>query len=159
MQVTNFVVFGLLTLASALAWRLTLAPGRGARVIPALKVLMGLGLIISGVCVTDPSGTQVATLHGTLHSLAAYATLTATWCSMFVFAARFAVEPGWRLWSVFAVPSGLLVFIFLGLLGVAVAQHGDLGLFERLATLATLPLSVAMTLRLLAGDCRLARAS
>lgn len=154
-QVANFVMFGLCTAASAWAWRATLAPGRGARAIPALKAVIAVGLIVAGLCVTDAADGSGASLHGSLHNTASVATLVATWCSSFMFAARFATEPGWRLWSVFAVLTGLVVIASLSAMGVAIAQHGDAGLFERLATVVGLPLGLAVTLRLLLGDRRL----
>lgn len=158
MQIANFVFFGVLTAMSAVAWRASLAPGRGAAAIPVLKGLMAAGLILAGLSLMDPSGAEVGSVHGVIHNIASYVTLTATWCSTFIFAARFAQEPGWRLWSVFAVVSAILVIVFLAGMGIALGRHGDAGLFERLATLATLPLGLAVTVRLLLGSCQVSRA-
>lgn len=157
-QITNFVVFGCLTAISALAWRASLAPGRGASAIPVLKGVMAVGLTVAGLSLMDQTGDSTTTLHGMLHNLASFMTLIATWCSVFVFASRFAAEPGWRLWSVFAVVSGLLVIASLAAMGIALSQHADAGLFERLATIVTLPLGLSVTARLLAGNCRVTQA-
>lgn len=157
MQVANFVLFGLLTAVSALAWRAALAPGRGSTVIPVLKGLMGIGLVLAGLSVMDPAGAAAGSLHGTMHNVASYIALTGTWVSTFVFAARFAQEPRWRPWSIFAALSGLLVLAMLAGMGMALGHHGDAGLFERLASLATLPLSLAVAIRLLAGGCRISQ--
>jgi len=76
---------------AALAWRMSLAPGRGATAIPFLKLVMGAALVVIGSSVTDLPG-DVATMHGAIHNVASYVTLTATWTSCFVFAARFAAR-------------------------------------------------------------------
>ncbi|MGH2364223.1 MAG: DUF998 domain-containing protein [Chloroflexota bacterium] len=49
MQIANFVLFGVLTALSAVAWRASLAPGRGAAAIPVLKGIMAGGLVLAGV--------------------------------------------------------------------------------------------------------------
>ncbi|HEU0168041.1 MAG TPA: DUF998 domain-containing protein [Chloroflexota bacterium] len=157
MQVANFVLFGVITAISAIAWRASLAPGRGAVAIPVLKLVLAVGLVAAGLSLMDPSGAPVGTVHGAIHNIASYVTLTGTWISTFIFAARFAQEPRWRWWSVFAVLSALLVIAMLAGMGMALARHGDAGLFERLATLATLPLGLAVTIRLLAGSCRVSQ--
>ncbi|MGH2365498.1 MAG: DUF998 domain-containing protein [Chloroflexota bacterium] len=158
MQVANFVVFGLLTAISALAWRASLAPGRGATAIPALKAVIAVGLIVAGLSVMDPSSATVGSLHGAIHNIASYVTLTAVWISAFIFAARFAKEPGWRVWSAFAVLSAVMVVVCLAGMGMALGSQGDAGLAERLSTLVGLPFGIAVVLRLLLGSCRVSRA-
>src|SRR5579884_2818900 len=106
LQVANFVVFGLLIMLSAPAWRAALAPGRGAAAIPIAKVAIGVGLILAGIFETAPADAAVVGLGGTLHNVASYVALGGTWISTFLFAARFAREPGWRWWAVVAVISG-----------------------------------------------------
>ena len=158
MQVANFVVFGLLMAISALAWRAALAPGRGASAIPALKGIIAVGLVVAGLSVMDPSGAALGSVHGAIHNIASYVTLTSTWISTFIFAARFAKEPGWRVWSAFAALSAVMVIVCLAGMGMALSSHGDAGLFERLSTLVTLPLSIAVVVRLLRGSCRVSQA-
>jgi hypothetical protein len=158
-QIANFVVFGVLTAFSAVAWRAALSPGQGASIIPITKGLMALGLIIAGVCVTDAAGDGASTLHGALHNAASFVALTATWCSSFFFAARFAREPGWQVWSVLMALSGIVIVGSLAGMGIAIAQQGNVGLFERLGTLLSLPLGLAVTGRLLANNCRVSRTS
>jgi hypothetical protein len=156
-QIANFVVFGVLTAISVVAWRAALSPGWGASMIPITRGLLAVGLIIAGVCVTDASGDGPSTLHGALHNAASSVALTATWCSAFLFAARFAREPGWRVWSVLMALSGLAIFGSLAGMGIAIAEHGNVGLFERLGTLLSLPLGLAVTARLLAVGCRVSQ--
>jgi hypothetical membrane protein len=52
-QITNFVVAGLLSVAFAVGLRRVLHPGRGGRWGPLLVGAYGVGLIMGGVFVTD----------------------------------------------------------------------------------------------------------
>ncbi len=154
LQVANFICFGLVTVLSALAWRAALWPGTGAAAIPIAKVAIGVGLILAGVFETGPADAAVVGLGGTLHNVASYVALGGTWVSTFLFAARFAREPGWRWWSVVAVISGGAAVLLLAGLGIATAHHANAGVFERLASLATVPFSLAVAGRLLARGGR-----
>jgi len=53
-QQLNFVVFGVLALASAVGWRLALTPGVGKVWYPLLKAIIGAGLIVDGFFSQDP---------------------------------------------------------------------------------------------------------
>ena len=55
LQVANFVVSGLLIAAFAVGLRRVLASGLASRWGPNLIGLVGLGLVISGIFVTDPA--------------------------------------------------------------------------------------------------------
>jgi uncharacterized protein DUF998 len=121
LQITNFVMTGLLMLACAVGLRKALAPGRGSRWGPALMAAYGLFMICTGVFVTDPQvgyppGTPPdllpgvnaqASWHGNLHTVSVmlmYAALTA---ACFVLARRFAAEPGGRWWATSLVATGV----------------------------------------------------
>jgi hypothetical membrane protein len=77
-QIANFVLTGLLMAGGGVAlWR-TLQPGRLTRWVSVLVVLMGLGLIIAGVFVTDagagfpagaPEGAPQMSWHGAVHEV------------------------------------------------------------------------------------------
>ena len=54
-QMTNFIVFGVVGICFALALRATLAPGRGATWAPILQAVAGLSMITAGVFAQDPS--------------------------------------------------------------------------------------------------------
>jgi hypothetical membrane protein len=78
-QVVNFVIAGLLTLAFAVGLRRSLRPGPGSVMAPLLVGIWGVGLLGAGAFVTDPvSGYPIGTpaqpvtasWHGTLHDLA-----------------------------------------------------------------------------------------
>jgi hypothetical protein len=78
-QPVNFIIAGLLTMAFAVGVRRVVRSGRGAKSGPILIGLWALGLIVSGVFITDPDityppGTPYpvpVTTHGALHNLGA----------------------------------------------------------------------------------------
>jgi Protein of unknown function (DUF998) len=76
-QIANFVVAGLLSLAFAIGMRRTLHPGRAGTWGPVLVGVFGLGLLIGGIFITDPDlgfppGVPAApepSWHGIVHSI------------------------------------------------------------------------------------------
>lgn len=54
LQIANFMVTGVLMLACAVGLRRALVPGRGSRWGPLLMAAYGVGMICTGVFVTDP---------------------------------------------------------------------------------------------------------
>lgn len=155
MQQLNFIIFGVLVGLSAAGWRVALAPGRGAWAFPVLHAVAGVGLVMDGLFAQDPSGgyppgarVGVPTVHGQLHTLFAAITITALATGCFVLAARFASEPGWRRWAVFAAAAGIAAVVFITAFGVAGGHGGLAGLWERAAGGATSVLSVAVLARL-----------
>ena len=93
-QMTNFIVFGGLGICFALALRATLAPGRGATWAPVLQAVAGLSMIFAGVFAEDPSAgypvsvarPTTATMHGMVHLIATFVSLTATVAFLLVLA-------------------------------------------------------------------------
>jgi hypothetical protein len=154
-QQLNFIVFGALVCASAAGWRAALAPGRGAVAFPALRVAAGVGLVMDGLFAQDPSGgyppgvpVGAPTVHGQVHTLFAMITITALAGGCFVLAARFASEPAWRRWAVFAAAAGVATIVFIAAFGAACGHGGVAGLWERAAGAATSVLTVAVLARL-----------
>jgi len=154
-QQLNFVVFGVLVCLSAVGWRAALAPGRGALAFPMLRLIAGVGLVMDGLFAQDPSGgyppgarAGAATVHGQLHTLFAVITITALAGGCFVLAARFAAEPLWRRWAVFAAAAGVATIMFIAAFGTAGGHGGLAGLWERAAGGATSVLTVAVLARL-----------
>jgi len=106
-QITNFVVAGLLFVASAVGMRRVLHPGRGGTWGPLLIGVYGAGLIAGGVFVADPAlgfppGTPAGTpdqlsWHGALHAVAPVLASLALIMACLVFARRFAAnrQRGW----------------------------------------------------------------
>ncbi|MGH7903824.1 MAG: DUF998 domain-containing protein [Candidatus Dormibacteraceae bacterium] len=161
-QVTNFILFGVLTCCSAIGWRATLAPGGGAMWYPRLKVIAGLMLIAAGIFSQDPglgfppgiAAPASATLHAQIHNLAAVVSLGVTIAGMFVLTWRLHQEPRWRAWSLFAALAGALMVVLLGAFG-ATMDHGLGGLFEKLASITALAFTISFVGRLLTRDARL----
>jgi hypothetical protein len=156
-QQLNFIGFGVLVCLSAAGWRAALAPGRGALAFPALRVITGVGLVMDGLFAQDPSGGYppgarpgVATVHGQVHTLFAVITITALAAGCFVLALRFAAEPGWRHWAVFAAAAGVVTIVFIAAFGAGGGHGGLAGLWERAAGGATSVLTVAVLARLAA---------
>src|SRR5215510_8056023 len=94
-QILNFVVAGLLTLAFAVGVRRVLRPQNGSTWGPLLVGLYAVGLLGAGVFVTDPDagyppGTlakiQDPSVHGILHYLSAGLGFPALLAACFVFA-------------------------------------------------------------------------
>ena len=111
-QITNFVVSGLLAIAFAVGSRRVLHPGRAAVWGPRLLGLYGAGLVAGGVFVADPGAgfppgapegaPEQLSWHGALHAVApplAFLSLIVAWV---VIARRFAGarERGWAAYSV-----------------------------------------------------------
>src|SRR5215471_11184003 len=97
MQITNFIVSGLLILGFVVGVRQAFRRGQGATWGPILLAVVGIGLIVAGIFVTDPAqsyppGPAVhTTFHVTIHffvgGLGFFSSLPA---ACFVFARSFA---------------------------------------------------------------------
>jgi hypothetical membrane protein len=119
LQVTNFIVTGLLTLAFAVGLRRVLAPGRGAVAAPVLTAVFGGTLVVAGLFTTDPlygypPDTAVPTeptVAGLIHNLNALPNFIAMAATTFVMAARFAQENGKRTWMWYSLVTGLAVLV------------------------------------------------
>lgn len=140
-QQVNFVVFGLITISTAFAWRILLKGGVGANWYPIFRALEGLGLIVDGFFSQDPAfgypkgAALTVTLHGRIHVIFAFVSITAIALGFFVLARRMANEPGWRGWTTYSVITGLLTIVFIATFGALNGQHSEIaGFFERLAT-------------------------
>jgi hypothetical protein len=117
-QIANFILTGLLTLAGAVGLRRALAPGRGQTWGPILLAVYGLSLIAAGVFTADPAlgfppgtpqtGTPVS-WHGLLHFVFGAAGFLAFIAAALIFARRFAGQ-GQRGWAAFSALTGLLFF-------------------------------------------------
>lgn len=138
-QITNFIVAGVLALCFAVGLRRALRTGRGSRATPILTGVFGLSLIVAGIFVTDPKpgfppGTGdtagAATVHGTLHDFAGYVMVLAMCAAIFTLATRFAREPGRRPWRWYSIGTGttvLLSAVAMAVLAGRAAVNGDGG--------------------------------
>jgi uncharacterized membrane protein YhaH (DUF805 family) len=119
-QVLNFVVVGLLVVGGGIGIGRALRPGRRARWAGALVVLMGTGLVIAGVFVTDagagfppgsPKGAPVLSWHGAVHQVGFILTQLAFIAAGIVLAVRFLRDRqrGWAGACIAALAAALLV--------------------------------------------------
>lgn len=155
-QITNFVVFGLIGIVTAPAWRATLMSGSGATWYPRLRVLIGLAMITAGLFTQDPGlGYPVGvaapahpSTHATVHNLAAYVSLTFTVAELSILSIRFAREPRWRAWSPLMVAGAVAMMALLATFGVLIAHGGPGGVFEKAASTVPTLLGLAIFVRL-----------
>lgn len=139
-QQLNFIVFGLLTVCFALGLRKELKGSTGATWFPLLQGFVAIGMIMSGVFVTEP-----------LHTIGDSITFISTIIGFFVMAARFRKEPQWKGWMVYSLMSAFLMMTFLAAFGNAMHHGGDVGLYERLAGLVKSVWTIFFVGRLLTG--------
>ena len=115
-QIANFVVAGLLSVALAVGLRRVLHPGRGGTWGPLLVGAYGVGLIGGGVFIADPGAgfppgapagaPEQLSWHGILHDAAHVLAFLALIAACFVLARRFA-GLGQRGWATYCVATGV----------------------------------------------------
>jgi hypothetical protein len=130
-QITNFVVVGLMTVAAAVGLRRALRdrPGRAGTWAPLLVAVYGAGLVAAGVFRADPAegfpiGTPEAapiSWHGTLHFVSGAIGFGCLIAACFVLGARFAAD-GQRGLAWFSRVTGVL--FLAGFAGIASGSHG-----------------------------------
>jgi len=138
-QITNFVVAGVLYLACAIGLQQVVRTGRGRTWGPLLFAGIGVGLIAGGVFVADPAlgfpagapagSPEELTWHGALHGVAFAAGIGSLLAAFFVFARWFAAR-GERGWARYCVATGV-AFVALSAVGMAGSDY-------RLVTVAIL---------------------
>jgi uncharacterized membrane protein YhaH (DUF805 family) len=115
LQVANFILFGVCLIAFAYGLhRGVRAGGRGSWVGPALLVVAGVALVLSGFK-TDPDISQPPqTWHGVIHVMAFLLLVFSLLPSYFVLWRRLRRDPLWRGYGRYTLVSGVLyVFLFL----------------------------------------------
>ncbi|MEV6911069.1 DUF998 domain-containing protein [Amycolatopsis sp. NPDC051071] len=141
-QVTNFLVSGVLLIAGAIGLSRVLEPGRGSVWGPRLLGLFGVSLLFAAVFKADPGngfpvGAGPATLSttGTLHMAAGSVGFLSLIVATFVFASRFSRE-GHRGWAVYSRVTGIAFFA-----AFAVMSSGNAAAVVMLAFWATVMLA------------------
>ncbi len=147
-QIANFVVTGLLTIAGAIGMRRALRGNLGGRWGPVLIGIYGLGLIGAGIFVADPmngfppgtpAGPGVISWHGILHLVSGAIGFLGLIAACFVFARRFAALRQ-RGWTAYSVATG--VIFFAAFFGIATgSQQGGTTL-----VLVTVAFTIAVVL-------------
>jgi hypothetical protein len=121
-QIANFVVAGLLSVAFAVGLRRILHPGRGGTWGPLLIGAYGVGLIGGGVFIADPGAgfppgapagaPEQLSWHGILHDAAHVLAFLALIAACFVLARRFA-GLGQRGWATYCVATGVALLALM----------------------------------------------
>ncbi|HEY0831813.1 MAG TPA: DUF998 domain-containing protein [Candidatus Dormibacteraeota bacterium] len=138
-QIANFCVCGVLAIFFAWGLHHALQPGRGSVLGPALIAAYGLGLIVSGVFVTDaalgyPPGTpggeaRITTFHGVLHVLPGVPlTFGSPILASLIFAWRFWRDHSTRTWAIYSLSTPLVVLV-----AQIVVPQSSMGLSQRIA--------------------------
>ena len=119
-QITNFVLAGLLSVAFAVGMWFVLHPGRAGTWGPILTAVFGTGLVAGGVFVTDPSlgfppGAPEGTLddyswHAMVHNFAPGISLDALILACLVFVRRFVALRRWG-WVFYSAATAAVVLI------------------------------------------------
>jgi hypothetical membrane protein len=116
-QVSNFVVTGLLTVAFAFAASRSLRDGPGARLGPILVAAFGVGLVAAGVFVGDPAFgfppgapdgvPDTLSLHAVLHGVGFTIAFLSVSAACLVFARRF-LAGGERRWAAYSIATAAI---------------------------------------------------
>jgi hypothetical membrane protein len=155
-QITNFVLSGLMTVAFAVGLGRSLRPGRGARWAPRLIGTYGVSLIAAGIFRADPAlgfpagtpegGPATISWHGMLHFMSGGIGFLALVIGCLVLARRFASD-GRRAWAAYSVATGVLfLFAFAGIASVVGNPVVNLGFGVAVALAWTWLASVAVHL-------------
>jgi hypothetical membrane protein len=128
-QIANFIVTGLMTVAAAIGLRRALTSGRGRTWAPLLIAAYGVSLIGAGIFRADPAqgfpaGTPETTTiswHGTLHFMVGGIGFLCIIAACFVLASRF-TRDGQRWLAWFSRVTG--VVFLAGFVGIASGSHG-----------------------------------
>ncbi|HEU5352517.1 MAG TPA: DUF998 domain-containing protein [Terracidiphilus sp.] len=139
-QRANFLVFGLLLIAFAVALKRELSGGRAGHLIPLFQCVAGVAVIGDAVYI-----------HMPLHLVCDLVAFIATLIVLFLFAWRFRCDRRWRGWAAYSIATAFLMMLFLTAFGLANHPGGLAGVYEKLATAVRTVWSVVLTARLLAG--------
>ncbi|MEO3926193.1 DUF998 domain-containing protein [Micromonosporaceae bacterium B7E4] len=159
-QITNFVLTGLLLLGFAVGLRRALRPGRADLWGPLAVGVFGLGLLLSGVFVMDPAHGYppgapldgIATsLPGVLHDNLGIVVFVSVPVACFVLARRSAGRPTGRGWVGYDLLTGLAGLALFVTFGTAwEADHPSTGLIQRVMIAVDWAWITVLALRLLA---------
>lgn len=151
-QIVNFVVVGLMVIGGGIGLSRSLGEGRLARWAGLLVVLMGLGLVIAGVFVTDagagfpvgaPSGAPVMSWHGVVHEVGFILTQLAFIAAGVVLAVYFARNRR-RVWAGMCIAA-----VAVALLVAAVGEPETLAIRLVVSSTIELGLIAAVAFRML----------
>lgn len=146
LQIANFIVSGLLITASAVAVAKTVNRATGV-----LVALVGAGLALAGVFLSDPVPTDHATWHGMIHNVVGTISSAALIVACFV-AARWQATARWRWYSIAVGVAMPLTF------AVALVAAETLGIWQRLTNVIGWTWLIVLALRAMRVAATSARA-
>ncbi|GCE15391.1 DUF998 domain-containing protein [Tengunoibacter tsumagoiensis] len=163
-QMTNYIVTGVLLLAFAIGLRLRLCTGRGSTWGPILLGLFGLSFIGTGIFVTDPvlgyppGVPSMTTIPGTIHNLLGQLQFNSLAVACFVLARRDAADPASRRWAWYSVATGLLVVAssIVFVLTFILLDGGPVGLIERIGIIVSGCWVALLAIRLMSKQASIA---
>ena len=118
-QISNFVVSGLLLAIFAVGLHCGVTDGRGSRIGPGLLFAAGIAMTLMGF-ETDPiMRTTPRTLHGWIHDLAFVLFALALLSAPFFLWQRLKKDPLWRNHARYTLATGVLATVLFALPGVA----------------------------------------
>ena len=147
-QIANFILTGMLVIGGGIGLGRALEPGRLTRWGTTLIVLMGIGLVVAGVFVTDagagfpagaPEGAPEMSWHGAVHEVGFVLTQVAFVAGGVVLAVRCGRnrQPGWMVACAAAVLAAVLVAALGGpetlAIRLVISAAIELGLISALA--------------------------
>ena len=118
-QITNFIVTGLLVMSGATGMRRILKGSPAGTWGPILIGLYGLGLVAAGIFVADPmngfppgtpANAHAISGHGLMHLAAGGIGFLALIAACFVFARRFSILKQ-RAWSAYSIATGVIFLV------------------------------------------------
>ncbi len=146
-QITNFIVAGLLMTAFAVGLRRSLYPGHGARWSPLLLGLFGISLVFSGIFVMDPmqeyppgapAGTfsEGVSWQHDAHDAFGIVVFASLPIACFVLARGFG-KSSRRGWALYSILTGLVMFVLFFIFGTMWENDSPFGGFIQRIMLMT----------------------
>ncbi len=120
-QITNFIVFGLLLLLFTFGVASEFQNGKASKAGPLLLLITAIGFLLSGPFVMDPMGTLPSqmSVHGTLHGIFGGIVFSLMPVTCFVFLRRFREDQKWRFLQWWTLSAGIIITVGVVLLSIA----------------------------------------
>lgn len=140
------IAMGLGLIAIALGLRETLVSGKRVTASWVLVLIAGLGFIISGLFVTDPTGAIESTTSGTLHDLGGYLSMLSVLITVWMLRGVFSRDAVYQhfartqMWFAVLVTASMVALLTFG--------EGQLGLMQRVFVVAVVVWLLVLAVRI-----------